>query len=192
MKFVFTRSAIKSVCVSVCIFLFIILTINVIGYIFDVKYLSIFTARAEINKYEVRSRLLMEAMSDVGICIPEKTVEVWVNGLKMRNAAMQYSVMTQKLKDEYARQLEETAPNWVTGLSSPWVESYKIIKAERLDESNYRFHVIISTMTSTGPAGDYNAILSVTREGYFWRISMISLEEGLYVYTGFIPEDRRD
>ena len=47
-------------------------------------------------------------------------------------------------------------------------------------------------MTSTGPAGDYNAILSVTREGYFWRISMISLEEGLYVYTGFIPEDRRD
>lgn len=192
MKFVFTQRAKRYALVFVCLFMFLTLIINVIGYFFNWEYVSILSARAEINKYEIRSRLLMEAMSEIGVYIPEKTVEVWVNGLKKRNAAMQYSVMTQKLKDKYAKQLEETAPNWVTGQSSPWIESYKIIKVERLDESNYRFHITISTMTSTGPAGEYSAILTVTREGYYWRISMLSLEEGLYAFTGFKQEDGKD
>lgn len=185
MKIIVSKKAkcLSGIIAGVCLLL--IALFNMIGYLFDCKYISVFAAMAEVDKYEVRSQLLMEAMDQVGVCIPEEAAEVWANGLKTRSAALQYSVMDKELKTEYAKRWEENAPNWVTGVSSPWVTSYQIVRIDAPEEDSRIIKLIFSTETSTGPAGDYNAILSVIREGDFWRITEISADKGLYPYTGF-------
>ena len=165
----------------------IILLLNLAGYIFDCKYLSVSAAVAQGNKYEVRNELLMEAMNNVGVCDADAAANVWASGLKKRSAALQYSVMTEKLKKNYEKELETTAPNWVTGVSSPWVESYRIVKTEAPSRNQRTILLNFSTLTSTGPAGDYNAQLTIKQEGDFWLISDISLDKELYSYTGFAP-----
>jgi hypothetical protein len=88
--------------------------------------------------------------------------------------------MDAQLKAEYAKQLEINAPNWVTGVSSPWVESYAITKTESPGEDSRIIQLIFSTVTSTGPAGDYTATLVLARDGCFWRITQITADDGLY------------
>jgi hypothetical protein len=143
---------------------------------------------AEVDKYEVRSRLLIEAMEQVGVCNPQAVIEVWMQGLIKRSAALQYSVMSEKLKATYAMQLEESAPNWVTGISSPWIDSYKIVKVQSNRRNSYVVKLEISTVTSTGPAGRYNAVLAIEKKGDFWQITKLSFDQELYVYTRFKPE----
>lgn len=161
--------------------------INAVGWAFDCRYLSVFAAIGEADDYQTRSRLLMEAMDEIGACRPEDAAEIWASGLKKRSAALQYSVMDERLKAEYARQLETSAPNWVTGISSPWVDSYKIQSARSPDEDTRVFELVFSTATSTGPYRDYRAELTIAREDCYWRITKIRADEGLYVYTRFNP-----
>jgi hypothetical protein len=142
-------------------------------------------AAAEKNRYEVQSQLLMEALRQVGPCGVGEAAGIWANGLKTRNAAVQYAAMTNDLKEEYARQLEETAPYWVTGMSSPWVESYRIVRESKMDKDRHTVELAFSTMTSTGPAEGYRAALTIVAEDGFWRIAAISMDEGLVPYTGF-------
>lgn len=137
------------------------------------------------DTYRIKSELLMSAMNSVGICNPKEAATVWANGLKTRSGALQYSVMTAKLKTEYAKQLEKTFPNWVTGTSSPYVTEYKMTKEEKVNENTYHFILMFSTATSAGPAGDYNAHLTITKEGDFWRISEVKTDKGLEAFTGF-------
>jgi len=136
---------------------------------------------------EIQIRLLKEALNQVGVCCPKDAAEVWASGLVNRSAALQYAVMTEALKVEYARQLETNAPNWVTGISSPWVSGYRTVDIKFPDTDSSTIELRFSTATSTGPAGDYNAVLNIVREDCFWRIADISMEEGLFPYTGFHP-----
>jgi hypothetical protein len=173
--------------VVISTFLLTLILINGIGYLFDWKYVSVFAAVAEVDKYEVRSELLMQATDEVGVCTPEDAARVWAEGLKKRSAALQYVVMTKELKDKYAKQLEKSASNWVTGMSSPWVEGYEIIWTNTPAENYQVIELVIATATSTGPAGDYRAVLTLQHEGDFWRIKKITMDAGLYPYTGFEP-----
>lgn len=137
------------------------------------------------DTYRIKSELLMNAMNSVGVSSPKAAAEVWASGLKQRSAALQYAVMTAKLKTEYAKGLEKTFPNWVTGTSSPTVTEYKITKNEKINEDNVAFALVFSTATSAGPAGDYNAYLTITKEGEFWRITNLKTDKGLEAFTGF-------
>lgn len=185
MRIILSKKA-KGFCLILLgIFLLVMVLINVIGSLFNCKYISVFAAIDEVNTYEVKSELLMEAMNNVGVCKPEYAADVWASGLKLRSAAIQYSVMSQKLKDEYAAQLDESAPNWATGISSPWVESYKIINTLMQSSDKYVFELEFSLSTSAGPAGDYEATLTVAKEGDFWRIIKIKADDALYPYTRF-------
>lgn len=161
----------------------ILILINIVGLIFNCRYISIFAAAHDADTYEIRSRLLMEAMNDIGACSPQQAALTWAKGLKMRSAALQYSVMSKKLKEEYARELEKNNPNWVTGISSPWVESYEIAGI-KTKEDTFTIKMLISTRTSTGPAGDYVALLTVSPEDGFWRIKEITADRELSPYTG--------
>lgn len=173
--------------IGLCLVMFLLFVgfFNLFGYLFEIKYISVVQAVAEVNRYQVRSELLMEAMNSVGVSTPEAAAEVWANGLITRSAALQYAVMGRNLKQEYARQLEKTFPNWVTGVSSPWVDGYKITKVEKTKDNRAVINLQISTMTSTGPAGDYKAQLTVELEDGFWRITLIKADKEFRVYTGF-------
>ena len=93
--------------------------------------------------------------------------------------------MNEELKKEYAMQLDENAPNWATGISSPWVESYKIVNTKMSSSERYMFELSFSLATSAGPVGDYKATLTVAKEGDFWRIVKIEADKALYPYTRF-------
>ena len=164
-----------------------ILLVGDIGYMFRIKYVSAFAAMEEADRYEVRSRLLMDAMNSVGVCGPEEAARLWAEGLKGRSGAGQYAAMTKELKARYAEALDRSFQNWVTGGSSPWVQSYEVSEtAGGGDSRKYlvRFHLV----TSTGPAGDYDARLTVAREGPFWRVSQIDTDRELDPYTGFLDQ----
>ena len=165
--------------------LLIIFFLNIKGVIFGDKNVSIFTTMGERDKYQVRSELLIDALNKVGVCSPDEAAKVWADGLRMRSAAVQFSVMNAELKSEYATQLEESAPNWVTGMSSPWIDSCKIERSESIDDNHHLIELIFTTASSTGIDSEHKAVLTFIREGDFWRIFRISAEEGLYPYTRF-------
>jgi len=133
----------------------------------------------------IKVRLLMDAMDEVGVCRPEQAVDVWARGLMERSAAMQYAVMTVSLREKYVESLSKNAPNWVTGLSSPWVSGYTVEQVREPAPDRRVYTLSVNTETSTGPAGKYRAVLSVREEDGFWRISGISADDGLSLYTGF-------
>jgi len=170
--------------ISIGIFVLLLALFNFLGYVFDIKYISVFKAVEEVNKYEVKSQLLMQAMDYTGVCNPEDAAKVWSKGLMKRSAAMQYSQMSKSLKDRYASSLEQIFPNWVTGLSSPWISGYEITKSDETDNT-FIYHIVFLTQTSTGPAGNYNAYLTIAQEDGFWRIIQIITDKELYPYTGF-------
>ncbi|HWS30625.1 MAG TPA: hypothetical protein VN512_11040 [Clostridia bacterium] len=137
------------------------------------------------SAFETKNALLMDAMRFVGSCTPEDAAKTWAEGLVKRSAALQYAVMSDMLKAEYAKRLETTAPNWVTGVSSPWVESYTIEKLGEGSEKGKVAELSFTLMTSTGEAGKYTASLLLAVENGFWRVAGISMDEALYPYTGF-------
>jgi len=73
----------------------------------------------------------------------------------------------------------------VTGLSSPWVSGYTVEQVREPAPDRRVYTLSVNTETSTGPAGKYRAVLSVREEDGFWRISGISADDGLSLYTGF-------
>lgn len=177
------RRELKIIMAAAGVFLAAAFVINIAGYIFDCRYLSVFATAGAADKYEVRSRLLSEAMDDVGVCSAGDAALVWAKGLYIRSGALQYSVMSKELKREYEKRLEKNAPNWVTGVSSPWIEDYSIESIRDLDGRSI-VTIVFSTLSSTGPAGELRAKLCIAREGAFWRIEYIDAEKGLSPYMG--------
>ncbi|MEZ4358002.1 MAG: hypothetical protein R2876_05165 [Eubacteriales bacterium] len=185
MRIILSNRAKKFCWVLFSIFMLILILINVIGGLFNCKYISVIAAVGEVNTYEVRSQLLMDAIKNLGVCKPQEAADIWASGLKLKSAAIQYSVMGEKLKDEYASQLDESAQNWATGISSPWVDSYEIVNTKIPANDKYIFEISFSLATSAGPSGDYNAVLTVEKKGDYWYITKIEADEDLYPYTRF-------
>ena len=82
------RLSMRAITGMLAVLCLIILFINILGLVFDYRYISVFAAAEDADTYEVRSRLLMEAMEDIGVCSPEQAALVWAKGLKMRSAAL--------------------------------------------------------------------------------------------------------
>lgn len=181
------KQAIRKAVIAACLVLSGIIIFNILGYILNLKYLNVFTAANEINKYEVRCLLLLDAMPELGVNSPEKAASLWAKGLMTRNAALQYSVLTSDLKDQYFRQLEQKYPNWVTAFSSPWVDRYEIINTQQVNAHQYRYQLRFHLQTSTEYVGNYDATLTIEHDKDFWRISTIDTPPELYPYTGYQP-----
>ncbi|MDF2568332.1 MAG: hypothetical protein K0R90_1788 [Oscillospiraceae bacterium] len=187
MQLIYTKKAKRKTGAFLCFIILGFMLIYIAASLVDQNNPETARAMAEVNKYEVRAGLLMDTISEVGVCSPERAVEVWGSGLMKRSGALQYAVMTKKLRDEYAKQLSQKFPNWVTGMSSPWVESVEIVKKEKISNNHYKFSLKVSTATSTGPFKDYKATLWIAQEEDFWRITKIDTDQGLYPYTGYRP-----
>jgi hypothetical protein len=140
------------------------------------------------DNLEVKSSMLRDAMDYVGVCSAHEAANVWAQGIKLRNAAMQYAMMTKTLKEQYTKQWEETAPEWVTGVSSPWISKYQIMDA-RITEEQGIISIGFTAETSTGKLETLEAKLTIVPENSFWRITDISMDKGLFPYAGFKEED---
>lgn len=80
----------------------------------------------------------------------------WAKAVQDRNGTAQYRLMSQtlqkKVHDEYQKN------NWVTGQSSPWVDSFQIKPDERTATVTY------TDMTSEGFAGYYEQTLTFAKQ----------------------------
>ncbi|NLY70606.1 MAG: copper amine oxidase N-terminal domain-containing protein [Clostridiales bacterium] len=70
---------------------------------------------------EMRVSLLEQALIPDD---PVTAVTSWAEGIKMRNGALQYALLSPELKKEKYDEYADL--NWVTGTSSPWVKEYNI------------------------------------------------------------------
>jgi hypothetical protein len=95
-----------------------------------------------------------------------RLAETWANAVKNRDGRTQYALMTKALQQSVYDEFTEL--NWVTGTSSPWVESF-MVKVKNGGAS-----VIFRYETSTGPAGSYKHDLTFAREDGELKISWIS------------------
>lgn len=137
------------------------------------------------SRAEIDNKLLLEAVDSLGVYTPIEAAKVWGAGVKNRNAAQQYSVMTNELQEKYKFDLEKNSPNWVTGVSSPWIDSYSILGIENPSLGIYIVEILFYFSTSTGHYGSSKAFLNISRKNNFSKINKISMEDFLYPYTGF-------
>jgi bla regulator protein BlaR1 len=109
----------------------------------------------------------------------EKRLELaktWAEAVKNRDGKEQYALYTANLQNDLTDVYEGL--NWVTGTSSPWVESY----TAELTKSGAT--VTFAYAASTGPAGEYEAQLQFAEEDGALKISGIT---NLELILGDIP-----
>lgn len=95
--------------------------------------------------------------------IPQTAQEAaltWGKGVQTRNGALQFAILSPDLQTKM--KADYVAMNWVTGVSSPWVERYKITHQMQQDEG-WEFEIEYQMMTSTGSAGTQSDRIRVTQ-----------------------------
>lgn len=99
---------------------------------------------------------------------PDQVAEFWAKGVKERNGVFQYAVLNKGLKEQFKKKVEERG-SWVTGFSSPWVESYEVTK-EKVNESTWEYKIVFKAVTSAKDSYNWNATLMIGKENDKWRI----------------------
>lgn len=104
---------------------------------------------------------------------PEEAALTWAQGIEARNAGIQYAVMSPELRQHYAPIFDRIY--WCTGVSSPWVKTYRVVSKEEQTEELCTLEISFDFMASTGPAGSYTARLSVEKQDgqEKWHITKI-------------------
>ncbi|MGI6129768.1 MAG: stalk domain-containing protein [bacterium] len=120
---------------------------------------------------ERRIELLQQALAPK---TPEEAAQKWAEGVKMRNGALQYAVLSLEFQEQRRADYEDLG--WVTGTSSPWVDSYKIMEQTKKDDTTWEYKIQLALKTSTGDAGSTLATLLVKQYEDNWFIDQLSEE----------------
>lgn len=99
---------------------------------------------------------------------PDEAAELWAKGVKERNGVFQYAAFNKGLREQFKKKAEEHG-SWVTGFSSPWVESYKVVK-KKVNESTFEYNIVFKAVTSAPETYNWNATLMIGKEDDKWRI----------------------
>jgi hypothetical protein len=99
---------------------------------------------SESGSSNTRIRLLEEALAPKDALSAART---WAEGVKMRNGALQFAVMSPDLREEKYSHFVEL--DWVTGTSSPWIKDYTIKEISRSDNDIYRYEIEFTYTDST-------------------------------------------
>lgn len=139
------------------------------------------TRSVSINKPDLASlqsqvNLLQKALAPT---TPREAIEKWATGVKERNGALQYTMLSPKLKEQRLYSYESC--RWVTGTSSPWVERYEIVKETQTGDGVWEYEVKFELATSTGPAGSGLHKIVVKQYEQNWYISQIDGESGFSI-----------
>lgn len=105
----------------------------------------------------------------------EESVELWAKGVKTRNGALQFAVMSPELRNKQRSFFESDM--WVTGTSSPWIKKFKIISKEQNTSNIKEYQVVFTLVTSTGEAGTETYLVRAQHIGGDWYISEITKQK---------------
>jgi hypothetical protein len=124
--------------------------------------------------------IFQEVIGEFGAPNAKRAVELWLQGLKKRQGALQYAVMDEKLKKQFREHLDQVGgPTWATGVSSPWISRTKIVTETKINDHRTSFVVEVSFKTANGDAGKDRAPLSVQEEKNGWYIAGIEMGDDL-------------
>ena len=130
------------------------------------KSLSIEAKKNETDQVQVR--LLEEALTPQD---PQAAANIWAEGVKTRNGALQYAVMSPEFKKESYSGLVDS--NWSTGASSPWVESYEITERYSFNNERYRFEINFTYTDSTKESFSTTEYVTIAYFDGDWLVSSI-------------------
>lgn len=119
---------------------------------------TVIITNREKQNFERRVDLLESALLPQ---TPEEAADAWARGVKSRNGALQYAVMSPDLQKNDLSDYENL--NWVTGTSSPWVDNYEILRKEKQADDSYVFEIKFNMMSSTGSEGTSTTRIIVGR-----------------------------
>ncbi len=114
---------------------------------------------------------LEQLLNGLAPTTPTEAVTTWINGVKKRNAALQYAVMSPELQKQNLPVFSEA--NWTTGSSSPWHDHEKIIKSTKLSETAWEFLVQFELDSSTGLYAVATDRVTVQKRDDHWFITGI-------------------
>lgn len=124
-----------------------------------------------VNTLQGVVTLFKESINEFGAASPEDAVDIWAKGVKTRNGALQYAVLSKSLKAKMEDSLNNTS--WITGASSPWIDSYKITEYKKINCITYKAIINFHLMTAKLDAGYVNAELTIEKSSKHWVISKI-------------------
>mgnify|MGYP001319030587 CR=1 FL=1 len=102
---------------------------------------------------------------------PQEAARTWAKGVKNRNGAVQFAVLSPELKEKTRSHYESI--HWVTGVSSPWVDEFHIAKERETGDGSWEFEIEFHLKTSTGDAGMEAASLKVAETEGKWYITQV-------------------
>lgn len=97
----------------------------------------------------------------------EEAVTMYAEAVKMRNGAVQFGLMSDELRKENYANLSDL--NFVTGSSSPWVDSYEIVRNK---ENNYEIKYNLRTSEPNDEIQEISNIL-LAQDEMFWKITKL-------------------
>ncbi len=120
------------------------------------------------NGDKMRIQLLEQALSPKDAI---SAAETYAEGVKMRNGAQQFAVMSPGLREEKYSYFADL--NWVTGTSSPWIESYSIKEVAKIDDTSFRYEAEFNYTDSTGSKFTEKEYITVKNFNDTWLVSSI-------------------
>lgn len=126
-------------------------------------------AMSEVASLQRQVSLFQESLAPK---TPKEAVETWARGVKSRNGATQFAVLSMELREKQKAKFE--ALNWVTGTSSPWVNQFTVTNEEKHSEEEWKYDIQFELATSTGKAGTYQVEVVVKKYADNWYIAQIT------------------
>ena len=98
----------------------------------------------------------------------EQTASNWAETLKQKNGALRYSLLSDTLKMQQYIKFKEL--NWVIGVSSPWVVSYKVNKKSKINDKTYQYQINYILTDSTGLRYLGQENITIKKSGFKWHV----------------------
>lgn len=98
-------------------------------------------------------------------------VTAWAEGVRTRNGALQYVMMTPELQAKLYEEL--SAGGWTTGTSSPWVKEFDVMYEETVDPATEKYTVAFTYTDSTGSTSVTKNLVTVKKVGDRWLVANI-------------------
>ncbi|RTE09370.1 copper amine oxidase N-terminal domain-containing protein [Paenibacillus whitsoniae] len=114
----------------------------------------------------------------------DEVVKAWAKGVKNRNGAAQYALLSAELRKQTAKTYEEL--NWVTGVSSPWIDSYQVSDSVKAEDGSVSYKVTFQLKTSTGSAGEGTVKVTVGSKDGKWMVTGLSYKDGSDALNGLV------
>lgn len=144
--------------------------------------------KIEVQKQEIEMLKLQVSQLENAVApgAPKEAINKWADGVSTRNGAYQFALFSIDLREKSETYF--TQNGWVTGTSSPWIDSYKITNEKKIDDTTYSFTIEFSLATSTGAFGNETSKVMVKKADDHWFIDKVEVknEASIWERTPYI------